>query len=291
MLHEVLPFPQKWWKLPNEIVAFRRRRYDMAIDLQGLLRSGLFSLMTGAPVRAGFANGREGSPWCYTDRITVPSDRAHAVERYLYLLQELGVPMRGPITFPLPRWEEAEGWTERLWTEEGIRAEETVCVIHPTAGRAVKRWPAERFAELADWLALQRGYRVVLIAGQAHLPEIFQLRRLTRCRPIDLAGGTSLPQLVALLRKASVLITNDSGPMHLSAAVGTPVVAIFGPTDPGKTGPYGSGHVVLKKDVDCSSCSRDCCTKGSACLTAIGVDEVCHAVEAQMEARKQSSST
>ncbi|MFQ5932969.1 MAG: lipopolysaccharide heptosyltransferase II [Nitrospiraceae bacterium] len=280
MLHDVVSFPKNWRQWGRTIGELRRRRYDMVIDLQGLLRSGLLSVMTGAPVRVGFANAREGSPWCYTHRITVPYRVIHSVERYLHLVWHVGVPKDIPRTFPLPKWRETEAWVGGLWQQEGIAPEEAVCLIHPAARGANRRWPAERYAELADRLAAKKGCRVVLVGAQTQLDQLNAVRRLMRRRAINLAGQTTLPQLVALLRKATLLITNVSGPMHLSAAVGTPVVGILGPTDPEKMGPYGSGHIVLKKDVDCSSCGRQRCVNGLACLKSISVDEVYRAVEA-----------
>jgi ADP-heptose:LPS heptosyltransferase len=95
-----------------------------------------------------------------------------------------------------------------------------------------------------------------------------------RQKALNLGGATDLRQLAALLRRASLLVTNDSGPMHLAAAVGTPVVALFGPTDPRCVGPYGEGHIVLRKNIDCSRCRRNRCARDSACMKAIEVEEV-----------------
>lgn len=294
MLREALPFPMSWRAWRHTISLIRERRYDMVLDLQGLLRSGLLSRFTGAPVRIGFANGREGSPWCYTRRVglpfvsqTGPMDflhapmhaPMHAIDRYLHLAREAGVSIQKPVRFPLPSWPDAERWADRCWNEMGIRSKDMVCVIHPAARWTTKRWPAERFALLADRLVAEQGWRVILVAGAKEREQVAAVTALMRRPHLDLSGHTSLPQLAALLRRAALLVTNDSGPMHLAVAVGTPVVALFGPTDPRAVGPYGSGHVILRKEIDCSSCTRQRCVKSLACLTAITVEDVSSAVE------------
>jgi heptosyltransferase-1 len=291
MLREVLPFPTSWGAWRRSVALVRSRRYDMVLDLQGLLRSGVLTLSSGSPVRIGFANGREGSPWCYTRRVATPggamsgskrgSDSApvHAIDRYLFLAREAGASIEGPVRFPLPPWPAAERWVDHAWEEAGIRPLERVCVIHPAARWATKRWPAERFALLADHLAGERGWRVILVAGAGERDQVAEVSAMMQHPPLDLSGRTTLPQLAAVLRRAELLVTNDSGPMHLAVAVGAPVVALFGPTEPRAVGPYGPGHLVLRKAIDCSSCTRQHCVRDLACLTAITVEEVCAAVE------------
>jgi len=289
MLRDVLPFPMSWKTWRRMIPLVRQRRYELVMDLQGLLRSGLLTLCTGAPTRIGFANGREGSPWCYTRRIGPPSglpmgpaDSArapiHAIDRYLHLAREAGVSIRGPVRFPLPPWPDAERWVDHCLTAAGIGPNERVCVIHPAARWATKRWPADRFASLADRLAEQQGWRVILAAGAGERDQAAAVTTVMQRPHLDLSGRTTLPQLAALLRRAALLVTNDSGPMHLAVAVGTPVVALFGPTDPRAVGPYGPGHIVLRKAIDCSSCTRQRCVRELACLNAISIEEVYAAV-------------
>jgi heptosyltransferase-1 len=272
----VLPGPMKDW--PKVLKRLRTSSYDMVIDLQGLLRSGLLSLVTGAPIRAGFANAREGSPWCYTHRVSIASDSAHAVERYLELICGLGIATTDGVTFPLPEWKREEQWVNDFLAEQ-MAPPKPFCVIHPAARWKTKQWPIERYAELADWLIGDRGYGVILVAGPAQADQVSPMTARMRAPVVSLVARTTLPQLGALLRHAAFLITNDSGPMHLAAAVGTPVVGIFGPTDPQRVGPYGSGHVVLQKAFDCSRCKRNDCVQGLECLKAISVDDVRAAVQ------------
>jgi lipopolysaccharide heptosyltransferase I len=283
MLHEVLPFPGNLREWKRSIGELRRRAYDMIIDLQGLFRTGFLGVVSGSRARAGFAEGREGSRWLYTHPVPTSGASVHVVERNLEVIRALGISTDGVRDFPLAQDAEAEAWVERLWAQEQIKTGEIVCFVHPGTRRETKLWPAERFAALLDRLTATPGYRVVLIGGENERNQFDNGGSETGARPIDLMGRTTLPQLVALTRRAAGLVTNDSGPMHLAAALGIPVVALFGPTDPRRVGPYGSGHVVLRKDVDCSRCSRHRCVKNSQCMKAIQVDEVYAAVTGRLK--------
>ena len=130
--------------------------------------------------------------------------------------------------------------------------------------------------------------RIVLVAAREQIAHVDEVARYLRGRAINLAGASSLLELAALLKKASLMISNDSGPMHLAAALGTPVIGLFGPTDPRRVGPYGVGHVALRKDVDCSRCSRRACVHDAACVKAIGVDEVSAAARAILDTMNEA---
>ncbi|HWP59732.1 MAG TPA: glycosyltransferase family 9 protein [Candidatus Acidoferrales bacterium] len=271
LIDSLLVFPEAPRQWPGFFRALRRGGYDAVIDLQGLFRSGIIARATGAPLRAGFADGREGSPWCYTRRVSACS--THAVDRYLELIRGLGIPTAEPVTFPLPAWEAEDRWAEQFVPARGF-----LCLIHPAARWPNKLWPAERYGELADWLVRARSCKVVFVAGKAEADQAARAAACMRAPAINLAGQTTLPQLGALVRRAAMLVTNDSGPMHLAAAAGTPVVAIFGPTDPAKVGPYGSRKIVLKKEFDCSRCRRGRCARALECLRLVTVEDVKEAV-------------
>jgi lipopolysaccharide heptosyltransferase I len=282
MLRAILPFPgslREWREAAGEL---RRRNYDLVIDLQGLLRTGLLGLVSGSRSRVGFAEGREGSRWLYTQPVPTSGAAVHVVERNLEVIGALGIATAGVRDFPLAHDAQAEEWVARLWAEAQIKAEEIACFVHPGTRRETKLWPAERFAALLDRLAATPNYRVVLIGGEEEKNQFGRNGSGAPAESIDLMGRTTLPQLVALTRRAAVLVTNDSGPMHLAAALGIPVVALFGPTDPRRVGPYGIGHVVLRKAVDCSRCSRHRCVKDFECMKAIEVDEVYAAVAGRL---------
>jgi len=290
MLESVLHFPGNFteWRMLRE--HFRQRPYDMTIDLQGLLRSGMISLMTGSRIRVGFASGREGSSWFYTRRFRTAHSAMHAVDRNLDLVRQLGISTNGPITFPLPMTPESSAWVANLWVTLGISPTDRVCLVHPAARWATKRWPAENFAEMADRLVGQSHSRVIFIAAESQNDQVQQVLRRMNAQATNLTGQTTLTQLTALLRKASVLISNDSGPMHLAAAIGTPVVGIFGPTDPRKVGPYGQAHGVIHKGYDCTGCGRQRCRHGLHCLRTIDVEDVVRLIDRRLMEGKPVSS-
>ena len=267
--------------------AVRAGRFDTVVDLQGLLRSALLGWISGAPIRIGFANSREGSPWFYTERVPVPSPSMHAVDRYLLTAQCLGADPGEvkPSDFPLPHETQAEARVEVLLAAAGIQAGATLVAMNPSARWETKRWPLESFVAVGDRLQQDGAARVVLIGGRDVRHTGKQVMRKMRTTPIDLMGQTTLKELIALLRRARLLVTNDSGPMHLAAAVGTPVIALFGPTDPTRTGPYGAGHTVLRSGVPCSPCFSRRCTNAVEleCLTAIQPQQVMDAVMRLLE--------
>ena len=272
-LSDLLLLPKNIFGWRRLAATLRRRRYDMVIDFQGLFRSGAASWLSRAPARVGFADGREGSRWFYTRPVACDGTAIHAVDRALDLLRQIGVPADGAARFPLEIPEDSENWARALLRREQIDDGDAVVVLHPAARWQTKRWPAARFARLAERLAAG-GVKVFLVAGKEQKSQVDGVARLLRAPAVDLAGRCTLPELAALLKKASLAISNDSGPMHLAAALGTPVIGLFGPTDPRRVGPYGALHAALKKPFDCTGCRRDACVRNQGCLQAISVDDV-----------------
>jgi lipopolysaccharide heptosyltransferase II len=286
LLRRVVFFPGTVWEGLRAWPALRRDGYDIVIDLQGLLRSGLYAALTGSPVRVGFDDSREGSSWFYSRRVKVSNDAVHAVDRCLDLVRRIGVTTSPTPAFPVPDGKKQQEWVDGLWRRQHIRDGEVVCIIHPSARWPTKRWPAQRFAQLADGLIAQERMRIIIVGSGAEASQIEEMSRQMSQPMINLAGQTDLLQLAALLRRSNLLVSNDSGPIHLAAAVGTPVVAIFGPTDPSRIGPYGDGHVVLRKEIDCSRCTRRRCVRDALCMKAIDVSEVFEAVRAVVNRSK-----
>lgn len=265
---EVWPFRRRRWARPwhwAELAAFLRRlraaRFDVAIDFQGLLRSGVMARCSAAPRRIGFANAREGAGLGYTERIRVPADVRHAVDRNLELVRR-ALHVTGPACFPELRTDPvaAGRWQERL-RAAGVPATPPLVAVAPVARWPSKTWPPEFFAESLDHLADRCPQaRFWLLGTQAERAAGEGVRAACRtARPANLMGLTSLAELLEGLRQSAVLITNDSGPMHLAAAVGRPVVALFGPTDPARTGPYGAQHTVLRGQCPRAPCFRRVC--------------------------------
>lgn len=236
----------------------RRQRFDLVVDLQGLLRSGLFAFATGAKRRIGLSDAREGSRLFYTETVQAP--RAHAVDRYLLVARHLDCP-DGPVEFPLGL--------------EGRAPSRPLIAVNPSARWDTKLWGDDKFAELVRRLPQSRVVLTGLAAEHARIDKILGgSRSVATAR--NLAGGTDLFQLAELYARCCVVITNDSGPMHVAAAVGTPVVAIFGPTDPALTGPYGKQHVVLCSGIPCSPCLKPHCTHTPRmeCMHKVTVEQV-----------------
>jgi lipopolysaccharide heptosyltransferase I len=264
IIDEIIPFERRRFgsltQLPrfgNFLATLQGRHFDIAIDLQGLLRSGIICWATRAPRRIGLSDAREGARLFHNEIVEVP--RAHAVDRYLRTAQHLGCDST-PVEFPLG--------------VSGSVASEGLIAVNPSARWATKLWGNDRFAELIRRLPSER----VVLTGSATERE--QIDRIAQGRR-NLAGQTDLFQLAELYRRCQVVITNDSGPMHLAAAVGTPVVAIFGPTDPALTGPYGKRHVVLRAGVPCSPCFKDTCANNvyMECMKLVSVEQVLEAAK------------
>jgi len=266
----------------GEFLAFmkglRQRRFTTVIDLQGLFRSGLLALATGAPRRVGFRDARELAPLFYTADVFVPRRTVHAVDRYLTVAERLGLPPPRARDH-LPVSAEARSAIRRRLAEAGLGLDEPFVAVGPHARWATKQWPAERFAAVLEWLRRREGGRAVVVgSGEAAEAARTIAHGLTE-PPIDLVNRTTLKELAAVLAEARVMLTNDSGPMHVAAAVGTPIVAIFGPTNPARTGPYGAGHRVLAGRAACSPCYRRQCmydreNAAMLCLTNITPEAV-----------------
>jgi len=227
--------------------ALKKEKYDLVVDLQGLLRSGVITAATGAPVRVGFKEAREGSRIFYTHTVEGGKD-IHAVDRYLKITNFLGCPA-SDVHFPLPLHFESSFITHYLSPSKDY------AVIVPGARWKTKRWPPEKFGKLSSLLPL----RTVIVGSRGDMNIANEIVALAGGKAISLAGKTGLKELIEVMRGARFVVSNDSGPMHIAAALGIPIFAIFGPTDPLRTGPYGRGHTVIKENVSCAPCFRKTC--------------------------------
>jgi heptosyltransferase I len=271
----------------SQVSPLRAERFDLVVDLQGLFRSAAIGWCTGSSLLVGFENGREGSPWFYSRRVPVPQSEMHAVDRYLLVATAVGAVESGApaFCFRLPQTDYNE--VDRILNRFGVTPGMSWVAMNVSARWPTKRWPAASFAEVADGLR-QEGYgAVVMIGGPDERADIAEVNRMMKIPAIDLAGATTVGLLPALLSRASLLITNDSGPMHVAAAVGTPIVSLFGPTSAIRTGPYGVGHNVLMGKVPCSPCfSRTCHnTLPLECLKKVSPQQVLAAARAQRSQR------
>jgi len=256
-------------------MALRRQEFDLVIDLQGLLRSGWITWQTRARTRVGFGYAREGAPMFYTHRVTTHDHERHAIERYLDVAEALGCG-RGPVVFDFDVPEAARVRVKALAPRQPY------AVLAPTTNWPTKRWPADRFAKLIEPIERELGLRCVVSGGNDVVDMPFG------DRAINLGGKTDLKELVALIDGASLVIANDSAPMHIAAALGRPLVSIFGPTNAVRTGPYGRPDTVLQLDLVCRPCySRSCAH--TSCMNWIEVEHVMTAAKAQLSSAPASA--
>ena len=275
---------QGWLRMVSPL---RAAAFDLVIDLQGLFRSGVMAWLTGCPTRIGFANAREGSPVCYTQRVAVPMTDMHAVDRYLLIASAVGASPTGAPEFRTRLLPTDHERIAQLLKGCGLAPGARWIAMHVSARWDTKRWPSEHFAAAADALQGEGLGPVALIGGPHDQGATQAVLRRMQSAPIDLTGQTGPELLPALLASASLLVTNDSGPMHIAAAMGTPVVAVFGPTSPRRTGPYGTEHRVFTSGVSCSPCySRTCRNRVQLeCLTTIDPKIVVDAVREHLARR------
>ncbi|HEY1746737.1 MAG TPA: lipopolysaccharide heptosyltransferase II [Xanthobacteraceae bacterium] len=314
-ISNVVEFARDDWSAPwrplRLAAKLRRTRYDLVVDMHGQFRTAIFALATGAPVRIGFdrprksvwdasprkfpeetrkhawQGAREGSWLAYTHHIPVPTLDLHAVDRYVNVGPLLGLD-GGAADFSFPISAEANNRIEALLDYYGA-AGKKFAVLAPGTIWETKQWRRAGFAEVAHHF-LQKGFAVVL-AGAAR--ERAVCAEVAKLEPgvINLAGETTLTELAALIRRAAICVTNDSGPMHLAVALDRPVVSIFGPTDPIWIGPYRRTDAVLQANLACSPCylrqlSR--CPNEHRCMTEVSATAVVERVEAVMRGQPEN---
>ena len=262
----------------GDVRAIRSRRFDEAWLLPHSLRAGLLAALSGAPRRLGYATDRRGR--LLTDAPVRPPGNRHQLRDYDELLHRAGIePDFDAPRLPIP--EPAARRARSAAAAAGI-SKRTVVLCPGSASAVTKRWPADRFAALADRLS-ERGLSAAVAVGPGERPLGEAIARAARSRPPVVGDDLDPVELAALFAEAGVVTSNDSGPAHLAGAVGTPVVAIFGATDPGRTAPSGAPVRVLDRYVFCSPCFRQKCPYGHECMREIGVEDVLRAVEELME--------
>jgi heptosyltransferase I len=297
------------------ITELRSARYDLVIDLQGQIRTALLAFATGAPVRIGFdrprarvwqasarrfprlahkhawQGAREGSWLAYTHRLAIPTLDMHAVDRYLRFCSMLDVMQDGvDFSFAIP--EASVARANRLLEQHlGGIGNAGLAVIAPGTVWETKHWSSDGFAQVARYL-MRKNIAVVLIGSNG---ERVVCKKVANMAPgcINLAGATSLGELAAIIRRARICVTNDSGPMHLAVALDRPVVSIFGPTDPLWIGPYQRPHAVVSAALSCSPCylrKLRRCPHDHACMRRISAAAVIERIEATLAGQEDCRS-
>jgi heptosyltransferase I len=322
-ISNVIEFDRKDWSTPWRLTPFisyarlanqlRNNRYDLVIDMHGQFRTAIFTIASGAPVRIGFdrprasvwnasprkfpeetrkhawQGAREGSWLAYTHHIPVPTLDLHAVDRYLGVGPLLGLD-DGPADFSFPIPDEATKRINALMDYYDA-ANKKLAVLAPGTIWETKEWRSDGFAEVARHF-LQQGFAVTLIGAARERAACDAVAQLAP-GAVNLAGETTLTELAALIRRSTISITNDSGPMHLAVAVDRPVVSIFGPTDPIWIGPYGRADAVFQAKLSCSPCylrqlSR--CPNDHACMKEVTGQAVIERAESILRKRPENAS-
>ena len=318
----IIEFDRTAWSTPWRLTPFvsyarlaaklRGAAYDLVVDMHGQFRTAALAVATGAPARIGFdrprarvwdtssrkfpeqarkhawQGAREGSWIAYTHHIPVPTLDLHAVDRYLTVGSILGLD-KEPADFSFPIPQSAITHINSLLNEHEIECSE-IAVMAPGTIWETKHWGSDKFAKVAEYL-MSKGFAVILMGSQRERAVCEGVANLAP-GAVNLAGMTTLSELAALIRRSTICITNDSGPMHLAVALDRPVISIFGPTDPIWIGPFHRANAVLQADLDCSPCylrRLKQCRYDHACMRSVSPHAVIERAESVIGARQATS--
>jgi lipopolysaccharide heptosyltransferase II len=295
-LARVISYDPNIWRRPQALLSARNwrgvrtlrqqlhaRHYDLAVSVFGPW-AALLTVLSGAPRRLGFA--LESYPGFLTDTVPgahwLPGTRLHEVDYCLQLARAAGATPDADDRIPhLHVTPENCQETLKLLEYEGVQLNKPIIACHVSSNNGQsKRWPIPYWARLIERLIREQGANVVLTGANADLPLIEQIMQRAQEKPVNMAGKTSLVQLAALLQQADLVISGDSGPMHIAAAVNTPLIAIHGPTDPALSGPVSPRATVLRSDIWCSPCytarggPADCRFFTTQCMKDITPEQV-----------------
>jgi lipopolysaccharide heptosyltransferase II len=269
--------PRRWLEFWRQLRWMRAQHFDWVMDLQALARSSTIAWLANGQRLVGLDDSREGACGYYDIAVPRASFHTHAVDWYLSVLPVLGVPVTNHFTW-LPARPAVAAAVREKWA---VNSDHWLALL-PGARWENKRWPADHFAAVVRQISLRySGLRFVILGGNSDKPlgEIITKAAPERC--LDLTGATSLPEMVEWLRLSQAVLTNDTGPMHVAAALGKPLVALFGPTEPRRTGPYGQLDCALRVNLPCAPCLKSRCawSQPMECLTAIQTQTVVERVE------------
>lgn len=260
-------------------LALRRRRFDLVVDLTDGDRAAILSRLTGAAIRVGFNRGNRWRGRLYTHLVPVRQQPIPIVRQHLMALETVGISVASSPPVLKVRAADESAAVSALASVE-ITPDERFVAMHPGARWWFKSWPADRFASLIDYVQGKLGVKVVLLGSPADQEAAGAIMDRVETGSRSLVGRLALLELAALLKRAALFVGNDSGPMHIAAAVGAPVIGLFGPSDPTMWGPAGQGHTVFYKGIDCRPCFPGGCVRGEQnCMRLIALDEVIPAVE------------
>lgn len=267
--------------LHKELQAYH---FDIAIDLQGLMKSSLITLLSGAKRRVSYWEAREGSRFI-NEPLVGPNKYGHVIERYLDVVRCLGGVVRD-IEFPMVALDEAKKSVHEKLLQEGYQ-DRPYAILTPATRWAPKDWPVERYAEIGDKL-VQEGYEVVLLGGPSDAEMGQELVSLMKEKSINMMGKTTLHEMMALIRHTSLFISGDTGPLHMANAMKVPLIALYGPTYPGRLGPYGNERAKVIVSPTSKATMEQMKTDDKETMKDITVEMVWNAVE-DMLGKKGSS--
>lgn len=290
-IDQLIIFPRKNWikrfikkgeyrSVGKEVVNFlkelKKKKYDIIVDLQGLFKSGILTFIARGRRKIALNGGREASSIFVNERVAIPDPNIHALERYLYIARYLGVTeldWNGQI----PIHNTDKRYVNHLLKKIGNGR--TLIAVNPMAKWETKLWGLDRFACLADRIKEELNAVVIFTGSESDTKPIKTILSRMNTSALNLAGKTTLKELAYLYQKCAIVISTDTGPMHIAAAMTSPVViALFGPTSPFKTGPYGAKHRVIRTGLECSPCFKKKCDDMS-CMKKIAVEMVFEAVK------------
>jgi len=305
LLNEAIPFLKRKWvnnlcSLTNltqtlkEIYSFLKRirsqDYDVILDFQGLLKSGILLFLCRGKRKIGYDKTRELSHLFLNERVEPYDKDTHAVERYLNLVRYLGgedIPCYFPLVISPQDKENMEGV---LW-ENGIRSDLPMVVFSPWARWESKLWWEHNFARLADLAIDKLNAQVILTGSKQNAKGNERILSFMKNKALDLAGRTNLREIAHLFTLSDCVITLDSAPLHIASAVQAPVISLFGPTAPWRTGPYpASQGTVIRKTLPCSPCFKRKCDD-HICMKDIKVEEVYNVLESKVNDMSSRSKT
>ena len=284
-IETLIVFPRKSWikrfakkdeyrsigkEVANFLKELKKKKYDIVIDLQGLLKSGILTFIARGKRKIGLNGGREASFIFINERVAIPDPEIHALERYLYIARHLGATKsdwNGRIHIAT---------ADKRYVDNLLKGldNKPLIAVNPMAKWETKLWDLDRFACLADRIIEELEAVVVFTGSKSDAKAIEIILSKMHTNAFNLAGKSTLKELACLYEKCAVVLSTDTGPMHIAAAMTTPVViALFGPTSPRKTGPYGPKHRVVRAGVECSPCFKKKCNDMS-CMKKITVDMV-----------------
>ncbi len=264
------------WRFVRDL---RRRRFDLVIDLTDADRSALLGWLSRAPVRLGYNSEGRWRGVLYTQVVEADRFGIHTVRYHLTATEALGLTGQPPAPI-LAVAPEARREADRLLREAGVDGARPFVCLHPGARWWFKAWPAERYAALADLIQTETTAQALFLGGDQERSLESRIADGMKTPFRSLIGKTGLRALAAVLERATLMVSNDNGPMHMAAVLRVPVIGLFGPSDPAVWGPWGDGHRTFYKGLDCRACFHPDCFRGEQnCMRLITLDEVWEVVK------------